>query len=243
MVGGLAPATVVALAQRTLGRTLPTCLWWAASKPTRDDVLLVGLAEFAKYLVLDTAQGTNSASAIADVSHVTSRLPKLELRDMAWNRVASWRDAVARLFDDPSATAELSRIIRLEVSGSSLSEALYLAGWLASRLGWSVTRDQRFLDSHGGLVTFISHVVDAEPQRLELIRLRSAAAEFSAQISEHGEAITCTFGPNGGPFQSYVVPFAPLEASQLIERSLFRKGNDELFDAALRIVRDLGEIS
>lgn len=241
-LAGLSPTTVLPLVKRALRSGLPTCLWWNSTDGSNDDVILLGLAEFARYLVLDTAAAGNNFHAISDLAHISTRIPKLALNDLAWARTASWRDAVARFFDDHGVVSELSRMIRIELEGSSESESLYVLGWLASRLGWAIAGDQRFVDRQGNPIHFFFHrLADGSPP-LAGVRLRSASAEFHAHLSEPDEAITCSYGVNGTPVKRHVLPYQPVDDLQLIERALLRNGTDELFEAALRIVRDLGSL-
>jgi glucose-6-phosphate dehydrogenase assembly protein OpcA len=240
-VGQLAAETVLALVKPSLGRTLPTCLWWCTSEEAHDTLLLI-LAEHVEHLVVDSSTALHDAEALADLSHVYARLPRLSLRDLAWMRTAQWRDAVASIFHETTAVAELPRIIRVEITADRESEAMYLIGWLASRLGWSAVADRRFIDQQGGAVNIFLLEGESRASHISAIRMRSASAEFTAQMTGNSEAIVGTYSVNGLTVKQHVMPYLPVDTAQLVEQALLRPGTDELFEAALRIIRDLGSL-
>jgi glucose-6-phosphate dehydrogenase assembly protein OpcA len=88
----------------------------------------------------------------ADVSTGLRRADRL-LRhryvvDLAWVRSAPWRERIAAIFDPPPRRLALHEIRELQIRhhAESGAAALLLCGWLATRLGWEVSK----LDSYGG---------------------------------------------------------------------------------------------
>jgi glucose-6-phosphate dehydrogenase assembly protein OpcA len=62
---------------------------------------------------------------------------------MNWGRVTHWREMVAQFFDGPALRPYLDRISHVTIDfalserlGVNRAQALLLAGWLSSRLGW-----------------------------------------------------------------------------------------------------------
>lgn len=64
------------------------------------------------------------------------------ITDLTWADITPWREAMAQLFDSDVETTKLQNIRRVHIKydGPPLfSQALYITGWLAARLGWKFT--------------------------------------------------------------------------------------------------------
>ena len=116
---------------------LPTVLWLPGAHASRAQDPLATLADA---IVLDTA-----AASAADLPAAFARVAALDVervRDVAWLRLRRWRRHVAARFDDPEALALLDRVDRVELRSCAPQQAgaLLLAGWIATRAGWTVER-------------------------------------------------------------------------------------------------------
>ena len=133
------PAAVIPI----LISDLPTFLWWPHGSPFDDD-LFRSLADSADRLIVDSATFENPEGTLSKMSHrLKTNWPKTACTDMNWGRVTHWREMVAQFFDGPALRPYLDRISNItisfalsEKSGVNRAQALLLAGWLASRLGW-----------------------------------------------------------------------------------------------------------
>ncbi|MFL5734896.1 MAG: glucose-6-phosphate dehydrogenase assembly protein OpcA [Chloroflexia bacterium] len=139
------PAAVIPL----ILAELPVFLWWPKGSPL-DDYLFRQLGESLDRLIVDSATFEN---AEGDLAKMASRLrndwPKIACTDVNWERLTMWREMVAQFFDGAGTRPYLDRIrsVDIEFSCPTISaatgrtpvnraQALLLAGWLASRLGW-----------------------------------------------------------------------------------------------------------
>ncbi|MCE7874037.1 hypothetical protein DYH09_27200 [bacterium CPR1] len=121
----------------------PVFLWWRG-RPGFAHPLWERLADQADRIVVDTSHG---AGLLADLNRQV-RDPyhqELAFSDLEWTRQARWRNLLAGLYDRPGASEHLKKVSRLEIGfvpGPERAESapLYMAGWLASRLGWSVEK-------------------------------------------------------------------------------------------------------
>lgn len=155
---------------------LTTFLWWQdaliSEKGHLDDVfdallrasdrLIVDSAEFVHPyddLVASTGLFNNQ-----DYTHVG-------ISDLNWARLTSWRALLAGFYDVPNYQTQLYAVdevridyIAIEHSPDAIEDvsdtgiavapqALLMAGWLASRLGWSLSEDQQF-HGNGQTTTF-----------------------------------------------------------------------------------------
>jgi glucose-6-phosphate dehydrogenase assembly protein OpcA len=61
--------------------------------------------------------------------------------DLAWLRSTPWRERIATAFDPPDMRRELHTIVELSIRHhpDSTIAAMFLVGWLASRLGWELS--------------------------------------------------------------------------------------------------------
>ena len=100
-------------------------VWWGAeSKPA--GTLLTELTELADQVIADSL-----TLDIPPARHYA-------LADLGWSRSASWREALAQLFDVPDAARQLPHVRELTVrySGKNDLPARLYAGFVASCLGW-----------------------------------------------------------------------------------------------------------
>ncbi|MBZ9714283.1 glucose-6-phosphate dehydrogenase assembly protein OpcA [Deinococcus multiflagellatus] len=107
-------------------------VWWGAdSRP--EGPLLSELTEIADQVIVD--------SLTLDVP--PSR--HYALADLGWSRSASWREALAQVFDVPEAARQLPRVTAMTVrhAGKKDLPARLFAGFVADTLGW---RDLRTVD-------------------------------------------------------------------------------------------------
>ncbi len=94
------------------------------------------LLRHADTLVVDSSGSDGDDAAIRGLVAPPRRAAGVRVRDLAWLRLGPWQDMIAHFFDDPALLGELYSIRQLHIASGSEAEALYLGGWLASRLGW-----------------------------------------------------------------------------------------------------------
>lgn len=154
---------------------LPTVLWLpdeasaAAEQP---------LAQLAEAIVLDSAAAADVAAAVARAQ----RLGAGRVRDLAWVRLARWRQRVAGHFDDPAARALLPATERLEVRCGAAGAAtpLLLAAWIVARAGWTLeglaAREEGWQGAarraDGGQVVVALEAAPGSPPDIHALRLQ-----------------------------------------------------------------------
>ena len=139
---------------------LPTVLWLPGARESPAEGVLAPLAEA---VVLDSGAAPDLPAALARAARLDAAAGREagtrgtlagargpgaaarsagRVRDLAWQRLARWRQRVAATFDDPHARALLARAERLEVrcGGDDRTASLLLAGWIAARAGWTLER-------------------------------------------------------------------------------------------------------
>jgi glucose-6-phosphate dehydrogenase assembly protein OpcA len=151
-VSGADAQTVVGYVTALSRPSVPALLWWTGRQEGSRDIFF-GLLPHVQTLLFDSSGGTRDESVMQLLVGFHREHPDVVLRDLAWMRLLPWQDAIAAFFDDPALSEELYTIRSLHIASGSDSEAFYLAGWLASRLGWKPTGRGTFTDAPGSFVT------------------------------------------------------------------------------------------
>jgi glucose-6-phosphate dehydrogenase assembly protein OpcA len=193
------PSSVVGL----LVPDLPVFLLWQGEIGARRP-LLEELSGLATRLIVDSDK-----CGIAAAESVRGLAPSLT--DLAWTRLAPWREAMAELGDSPGGLNAFKRAHSLEVAGPA-NEAALLAGWLRSRL-----------QLHMGL----DHA--ANRRHLERVCVESRDVTLTVERVGRG-SVGRAVGPDG---LERAVMLPRREWSWLVGAELDRLGSDEAFEQAL----------
>lgn len=142
---------------------LPTWLWCQYKRPSKE--LLGPFFPFVERLIVDTADFDEHLSYMFDVKDAFLRLKDGgALYDLNWRRLLPWRQTIARSFEQSLGLLDLedldlvSSIVigvseKTDIAGKGHSaQALLLASWLASRLGWKFDSIKRKADSEVDLI-------------------------------------------------------------------------------------------
>jgi glucose-6-phosphate dehydrogenase assembly protein OpcA len=185
-------STVLAL----LVPELPVAVWVIGEIDMKADAI-ARMLEAADSVFVDSAdtpdvtKGLRDALAAHDEHHV-------QIYDLAWRRLLAWRDLTAQFFDGDEAVSRLATIQSIDITSGGdrpASEALLMAGWLVSRLGFSLAD----LDVHRAEITATLYdrsrgvglrisADSRKPERgLAEVTLRTPEAEYVVQChSESG---------------------------------------------------------
>ena len=196
------PSAVVPL----LVSDLPVFLWWLG-EVAEQSRLMRELATTAGRLIVDSDD-----TGLDAIERLLLYTPSVA--DLAWRRLAPWREAVATLFDGKAQRRALDHLLGLEVRGPR-NEALLLAGWLRSRLARQVGLDHA-----------------ARTKRMNAVELHCGDEVFQVARmgrNQHGVA-------TGPGLAEHVVrlPTAPLAV--LVAEELDRLGAERTFEEALGAV-------
>jgi len=111
---------------------LPTLLW----SPHGHDEGVRALLPLLDVMLIDSDGVPTPSDAFARANEMGEHAYVV---DLAWLRTTPWRERLAASFDLPRRLRSLREIVELEVrhQEASTASSLLLAGWLASRLGWT----------------------------------------------------------------------------------------------------------
>lgn len=130
---------------------LPAFLMWTGDPPW-GSTLLETLVDGSDRLILDSCDMTDidrSLAAAADL--VRRKHTRCALSDFDWTRQTPWRELTAQFFDAPEFRPYLAGIDRVtieyaagdEEAPTNSAQAYLFAGWLASRLAWTLPTTYR----------------------------------------------------------------------------------------------------
>lgn len=218
---------------------LPTFLWYPnATLPDPSS----GMLSLADRLILDSGPAEDHEAFLRAASNLCrAGLPAVA--DLQWTALSPWRALVADLFTPPQRAGELAEIMQMEVQHAPAgeSQALLLAGWLASALEWRPEQTSRTesgrklsLSSTSGTVTVVlSH--DSPEAALSQIRLRSGEFAFEVRVSRREEyACACTMVTRGEEvLGERTVHLCSSSVGALLGEELCLPGRDLAYEAAL----------
>lgn len=235
---------------------LPTSVVWLGPVHTEDPIF-ESVANDAARIILDT-EYTSMASLLRVTRLARGKAERPHVADIAWTRIAPWQELTARFFDDANHRDFASQVMQLHLKQAAAPKsrlgsegALYL-GWIATRLGWRVSR-------MGGALRFTR--ADGKPVAVNLASAArpdgvapSVLADVSLEAGDGGPRLVGRIhrelgsGPSAANVDADVVKWsvqvggaAPIEhqvrlgankGAKWLERTLHRPPNDPaLMDA------------
>ena len=130
---------------------LSTFLWWRHVVQTSDKVFS-SLLRATDRLVIDSAEFADTRRDLLEINQLFAggHSRRVGISDLNWARLTSWRGLLADFYDVAAYQTWLDNIDRVRVDyvgperdpESVAPQALLIAGWLASRLGWELADDR-----------------------------------------------------------------------------------------------------
>jgi glucose-6-phosphate dehydrogenase assembly protein OpcA len=217
-----------------------TVLCWSAESIGEDSAFHCFFSGGAlPVAVVDSSLGVRDASTILQLAQFYKEHSGVSLRDLAWMRLHLWQDIIAHFFDDPALREELFSIQKLRIVAGSDAEALYLGGWLASRLGWSATAHDEFADRNGHRVAF-EHERGGQARRVYSVALTTATSVYQGSVDDADASVVRVWVEGKNARDVRLVPVQAIDTASLVERAALEDGGtDEIFETALRMVQTL----
>ncbi|MGA2394241.1 MAG: OpcA/G6PD domain-containing protein [Candidatus Lustribacter sp.] len=224
----------------SLEADVPTVLCWSAESLGEDTAFRCFFAGGnLPVAVVDSSLGVRDATTILELAQFYQEHSNVSLRDLAWMRLHLWQDIVAHFFDDPALREELFSIRMVRIVAGSDAEALYLGGWLASRLGWTAIARDQFADRNGNPVAF-EHERGGQARRIYSVALTTATSIYQASVDEGDASVVRVWAEGANARDVRLVPVQAIDTASLVERAALEDtGTDEIFETALRMVQTL----
>ena len=130
---------------------LTTFLWWRDAVQLSDKIFDT-LLRATDRLVIDSAEFEDPGNDLVETDKlfVHDSCEDVGVSDLNWARLTFWRELLADFYDVPAYQPLLDNLdhVRIDYVGPEhqpttlAPQALLIAGWLASRLGWNLRSDQ-----------------------------------------------------------------------------------------------------
>jgi glucose-6-phosphate dehydrogenase assembly protein OpcA len=241
---------------------LPTNIWWQClSPPPLAGPLLSDLAENAEQVVYDSIGWREPAQAVAATAEWQSRFERSRdgrwrvASDLNWRRLKYWRRLTAQALDPMTAPGALESITEIAIDHGphAVVQALLLASWLATRLGWrvqaghlqpGVSIDWK-LGAKQGHVKIVLHRLGDGPSEVRSMRIafkldgKSYALTFSVPEKDRLAVIPEDTAAAPRTLTAPSSPLAELVARQLSDRErdgVFRESMATAFEMARAVL-------
>jgi glucose-6-phosphate dehydrogenase assembly protein OpcA len=236
-VGALDHATIGSLTQELCVPDMPTVLWWSGARLLQSRTFS-GLAQNATTVLVDSSGKARGEETIRELGEFLSRFPGVVLGDLAFMRLLPWQEMIAQFFDDPSLREDLFSLDRLDIESGSEAEALYLAGWLGSRLSWDPSGRDTFRDRSGRTIA-VTKIDKGDQRRVRSVVLRAGESTYRAALSDEDENVVELSVAGAQPARKRYVPLQNIANTSLIERAILESRRDSIFETSLLTVREL----
>jgi glucose-6-phosphate dehydrogenase assembly protein OpcA len=222
--GGLVPSAVRSLLVGNLPLILLD-LRGGPSLPWVDEI-----AERAELHLVDCGTVPNVASRRA-LWRKIGEDERGRMRDLAWACLTPWREIVADAFDATQLAGALREVreVTIEVGCEAPCSpgAPLLAGWIASRLGWSDPRgsggETRFQTASGTALVRVTPGPDASGRDIHRARFRSEDPDRLDFLVTRGKGATAATVDVTAPFPGrYEVPFVERDLASVIVTAMHR---------------------
>ena len=235
---------------------LPVYLWWHSVPRIADQALFRRLVDLSDRVVIDSAHFRDQEADLARVASVLNDTPRwTALSDLNWARLTAWRALLAGFYDISDYRPLLDHRKRVTIryappamdSAVIPTRALLLAGWLASRLRWSVQRGstKRSTGSTSLEVSVEGRSFDLEfahtrrtiePGHLALVTIETDADQpisFTVRRSADGQRIETSVTRGEEKGVQRVLSYEGLNETELIGKELEILGHDRVYEQAV----------
>lgn len=138
---GDAAGQVTGLVLTLLVPDLPVVVWWPGSAPFQN-VLFDRLEQLVDRVLVDSAAFEAPERDLVALASLRDK--PFDIGDLNWARLTPWRELTAQFFDSRVLQPHLRRLDKVTIAYEQAPgelpnrcQALLLAGWLASQLGWA----------------------------------------------------------------------------------------------------------
>lgn len=235
-VAGAEPELLAEYVTALCPESVPTVLWWSA-RSVGTGAAFETLLRYATVLVVDSSGSAPDDGALRSLVVFHAARPDVRVRDLAWLRLSPWQDMIANFFDDPNLLSELYSIRKLYIASGSEAEALYLGGWLASRLGWQPSARDTFADQAGHLVRF-ERRREGRIRRVQSVCLDSETSWYHGEVTDDAGVVR-VWVEGEHARDPRLFPLQAIDNASLLERAVLETASDEVFATALRSVGTL----
>lgn len=235
---------------------LPVYLWWHAVPRLADKALFRRLVDLSDRVVIDSANFKDQETDLASMAAVLNDTPRwTALSDLNWARLTAWRALLAGFYDISDYRPHLNQLTRVTIRYAPPAgdlaiiptRALLLAGWLASRLGWTInsknakrisgsTSLELSADGRSFELEFAHTRREIEPGHLALVTIETGGEQpisFTVRRSADGKRIETSVTRGEEKGLQRVLSYEGLTETELIGKELEILGHDRVYEQAV----------
>jgi glucose-6-phosphate dehydrogenase assembly protein OpcA len=232
---------------------IPTFLWWK-DIPHYEDKLFARIVELCDRVVIDSAAFDRPREDLLRVARLVAENPRIALSDLSWGRLTTLRNLLAGFWDVADYREHLDRLDAVEIEfappraapGQTSAQALLVAGWLASRLGWELASaggageggaaafrlrsSGREFDLRLAVADGVEESAGITVRRVTL--RREGAAEFQARVSRDWTKLETTARVGQAHEVGRILPYEARTEGQRLSRELALLSRDRVYEEA-----------
>jgi glucose-6-phosphate dehydrogenase assembly protein OpcA len=260
-----------------LAPDLSTFLWWR-NTPHVSDQVLDKLLRATDRLVIDSAEFADPEADLIEVNRLFNEkdYDHVGVSDLNWARLTFWRELLADFYDVAAYLTALDNIdsVHIDYVAPELDEtsvapqALLMAGWLVSRLRWTLKADQPLQgndealsfkfsrEARGSSPTVMEGLSDGDiqltlkrvkrgerkPGRLVRVEMRSSlegSRSFMVARSEDNISVMAEAKLGSHTERGRVLPVRNRSAARLLSREMEILCNDRIYQEALAVAAEM----
>jgi glucose-6-phosphate dehydrogenase assembly protein OpcA len=259
-----------------LAPDLSTFLWWR-SAPECPDNVLDKLLRATDRLVIDSVEFARPQPDLLEINNLYSEAAygHVGVSDLNWARLTFWRGLLADFYDVDAYRTRLDSVDSVHIDyvapdsdeASVAPQAWLIAGWLASRLAWTLDEQGPTLEAdrtsfkfrreaRGSSPTALEGLSESEvqvklnrvergerkPGRLVQVELRSSnegAGSFRVARSEDNLYVLAEAKLGSDTHRGRVLPVRNRSAAQLLSREMEILCNDQIYQEAVAVVAQM----
>jgi len=218
----------------------PVFLWWQAGNPVTHPIF-EQMVPAMDCLILDSLTFASPLNEFTEVARALASDPlPVILSDLSWAKLTFWRSVTAQIFDPQAQRPYLNELTsaRIKYYAGSPALAWLFAGWLASRLDWTLTqRDEQVWRFAAGQTIEFDAVPagDETPGYFAGLELKTRdGADFEVIRLPEECALTRVQVEGAKTERTLSVRYESLP--DCLARELDRLNRSATFEAALRVV-------
>lgn len=237
---------------------LPVFLW-LQDLQRLDDSTVQSLTRAAERLVIDSVDLPPVSFDLDAFSQLFTRQGSqaIAVSDINWSRLTSWRALLASFYDVAEYRSALTDLRRVKIEYVSpagnpeavATQALLIAGWLASRLNWTIGSEGSKKDRTSyrasrpdgeDLIVKLQRVEHPamKPGRLARVELQTEAAVFTVRRADDGLHLETEATLEGRLCPGRTLPVRNRSTAHLLSREMEILRKDVPYEDAIRVAAD-----
>lgn len=228
---------------------MPVCVWWVGDLPDHDDLFDRMVVDADVVIVNSQEMDLRDLEKLASIAKRSRG--RYALADLAWIRLRSIQDLVARFFDDEAGRACISAIQRIEIDFSpreneedaASTRSGLLFGWMAHRLQLP-TDSPRWTRGEGWAEVILGPVVTrfearsrpgVRPGGVVRLAIECAGSRFEIAREEDPQVFRWSRDVPGAPTPPQLLRVRSLDETTLLVWCLERPKRDPLLEASMEV--------